>query len=628
MPFDLLYGSFAANPTSTYEETATSGSSKSTADRQYGLSNLGHIALHPTLPLLAVASSMSAEILFFSTETSAYIWNYQFASAERSQASADKGPATDAGFPFITCLEFSKGNRIAAGLSNGTVHLIEQNLAKMMEIVPNSGKSCVTPSAHSIKLLPVTDPGLYVKFVGRITNLAFSPFSEEQEAGAWLAIATERSGIWIWNKTTQQALRVVNTGGIGEGCLRWISLEEAPAKSPKVREPASRQENHLGRSGIHKWGGVFGDAEDMNAIDNCFASPIQRPLSDDVFVQDPLISQPSSSPFLPSHDPHASTAQSRKGQSLMICGTLDGRLRVQKLWHSVTMMQLENHTEVHVGDVAHSQSCVGSILGVANGPIDTLLVHALEYTSNEIKVPILAAFNGNGSSLIRAFKMSLPLSPDNAIERAAPMTDMVDPTSGVWRGIVNKLFSSKTAHRPLTNSHVLQNNSQPIWLTADMSSSKAGLISASSLHPTNLVLTTLRPSEDTFARPKSSQCTLFSIDPYSTSAALRYVDQIKPLVPIAGGSIPYEQSRNQTSIQKGYYSNMLARAGLDSPVFKNRSFKDDMADGPAQVCDHVMSCGQVAWGKGRQHRDLGAFLYEPGSLLDGGLAIAMFELKP
>ena len=199
-------------------------------DQNGGPESLGQIALHPTLPLLAVASPSSAEILFYSTEISKYLWHHRFASANapgRSRASEGSEFTNSVNLPYVTCLQFSKGNHVVAGLSNGTVHIMEQNLPTMVKSAPKLIDD-YAPTTHSIKLLPINDPSLYVKCVGRVTNLAFSPNSEEQEEGAWLVIATKRTGIWIWNKRSRQIFRAVTTRGIGEGCLHWISLEGAP----------------------------------------------------------------------------------------------------------------------------------------------------------------------------------------------------------------------------------------------------------------------------------------------------------------------------------------------------------------------------------------------------------------
>ena len=152
----------------------------------------------------------------------------------------------------MTCLKFAKGNRLAAGLSNGVVHYIEQSLSTMMKTVPRPEDLSVTPLTHSIKLLPVQDPGLYIKCIGCTTNLAFSPNLKDQEEGVWLAIATERSGIWIWNQRSRQALRAVRTGGMSEGCLHWISLEGIATTRPNPAETRIYQDRYLGQSEMAK----------------------------------------------------------------------------------------------------------------------------------------------------------------------------------------------------------------------------------------------------------------------------------------------------------------------------------------------------------------------------------------
>ena len=636
VPFDLLCAGFATSFVLALEDTplcSATGHSKSTATQNDDPSSHGQIALHSTLPLLAVTSPKSSDILFYSTETSEYLSNYRFIAVpvvERFQKSDNSKRifSANSAYPaYVTCLEFSRGNHVAIGLSNGTAYFVEQNLPAMVAPATKWERFSVSPAINSIKLLPIQDPSLYAKFVGSITNLAFSPSLEEQEESGWLAIATERSGVWIWNKRSQQIIRVVRTKGIYGGCLRWIGLEESPESRPRFSEPELCQEKHLGRSEMDKWSNVFGGEGDITALDDCFYSHFPTSSSDHGSTQVLRTSQSHGSLHTLGHLQYSSTAQSRTGDSLLICGTLDGTVRVQKLWHSAIMMNLEEYSEHRISAIAQSSSYANSIPGTTAGILTHLLVHPLEFTSNEIKVPVLAVCKGNDYSLIHTLNVSLPFSPADTVGAASPMAEPIDPASIPLRGILNMLLPSKFSRRWLNTSHGLRNNAGPVLFPTDASMSKATLISASRLGTTNLVLTTIRPSGDTFGRPKSYQCTRFSYDPVSTSAVLQYVDRIKPLVPASASFPPRQENTSQESLEKGYYTNMLARAGLNSPAPRIPSFEQVKVDGSAQVCDHDISCGQVAWGKGRYARDLGAFLYEPGSLLDEGLAVALFELK-
>ena len=81
VPLDLRCDGFATVFGLTLGNTPTcsaSGLSRLRADRKDNPVGLGHIALHRTLPLLTVASPRSPEILFYSTETSKYLWNYRY----------------------------------------------------------------------------------------------------------------------------------------------------------------------------------------------------------------------------------------------------------------------------------------------------------------------------------------------------------------------------------------------------------------------------------------------------------------------------------------------------------------------------------------------------------------------
>ena len=635
VPFDLLWANFAADLSSTLEDTPTfsaSGPSRPTEDEIEGPSNLGKIDLHPTLPLLAVASSTSLEVLFYCTETSKYLWNYQFAPDDITEASmASKGSilTSDTIFPYVTCLRFSEGSRLAVGLSNGTVHFMEQNLSGMMKTVPKPGDQCVTPIAHSIKLLPIKDPSLYTKSVGPTTNLVFSPGLEDQEDGVWLAIATERSGIWMWNQRSRQALRAVRTGGIGAHCLHWISIEEKSTLRPKAGEPIVHKEKCLGQSQMEKWRNAFGDAEDITALDGCFSSPLRKSISDHKSIRGSNISECSSSLPTSARPTLPSTAQSQKGNSLLICGTLDGRIWIQNLWNSEMMMQIEKSTEIHLSDVIEAEGATESVYGTVIGPITNLLVHALEYASKVVKIPItVACDDDDGTSVVHTFDLSLPLSPDEATQVAVPLANTEEPSTNRLRGVCDWLSPSKRRARWLKGLHISRYNAQPIWLMADSFVKKATLMSASSLSNANLILTTLRPSKDIACGSSSSQGVLFTHNPRSTSVVvLHHLAQIRPLVPTPAGFARQQEKSGQKATNKGYYTNMLVRAGIDSPITRVSSLEEDNNDGSVRICDHVIKCGQVAWGKGRYGRDLGAFLYKPGSLLDEGLGIALFELE-
>ena len=625
VPFDLLYGSFDVSPTSTPGDNL-----KSAANRVEGPSSIGQIALHPNLPLLAVASTRSAKILFYSTETSQNLGEHKLAyngAFEQPQRSENSELISSASHPYVTCLQFSKGAHVAAGLSNGTVQLLERNFSRMVKSDPNLGKSHITPDACSIRLLPLADWSLYIKIVGRITNLAFPPNPEEDEEGVWLAISTERSGIWMWNEISRKVLRIVTTTGLSEGCLHWIGNEETPVPKPTFSGLETHEEKYLRRPEMNKWSDVFGTVEEMRTLDSSFSSPFWNPSTDHGPVPRLRVTSSGSVSCMPDHRQNLGPPQSRKGQSLLICGSRDGSIRVDQLWHSTMMMHIQNSTDLPLWNVTTSGDNSDSASGSGPKAISQVLVRPLGYNLDEVQVPLLLAFEDQGFSLLQAFTMSLPLPINATVGVAVSMANSTDAARGCLQGVVNQLSPFRVQRRWPFFSPVFPKSTEPAWLITGTSMDKASLISASYLRTANLILTTLCSSRGDFGNSKSSQCTLFSQDPFSESASLQHMVQIRPAVPKFPEPAQHEEDLTPRSREKRYYADMLLRAGVRSPASKIPLLEDGKLYEPAQMSDHVINCGQVTWGKGRYGRDLGAFLYQPCSLLDEGLAVAIFELK-
>ena len=291
-------------------------------------------------------------------------------------------------------------------------------------------------------------------------------------------------------------------------------------------------------------------------------------------------------------------------------------------------MQIGQSKDFCLSDIAESKDGLEPVCGTANGPITHLLVRRLECTPNQINVYIMVACKDNSTSIIHVFDVSLFFSQNETTGAAIPVANIEEFSTSRSRGVIDWLSPSKRRFRWLESLHISQNDAQPIWLITDLSMTKAALIAASSLADANLILATLNPNGEIVGGSKSSQCVLFSHDSLGASATLRTVDQIRPLVPTSAGFVRHQGKPGQEAANKGFYTNMLARAGIDNPPTRIRSLEEEDNDVSARVCDHIMNCGQVAWGKGRYGRDLGAFLYEPGSLLDEGISVALFELKP
>lgn len=634
-PIDLLCKPFLADvlrPVGGSAENESSAPSlsqdsfDSTPDPHNRPYSLGSMALHPILPLLAVVCSQNAEVLLYNIESMTCL--QAFGYSKTTMTFEDPRTASISGALYVTCLQFSTGNQIAAGLSNGMVHFIEYDGFAMINPANNLKKPKNSPITISIGLLPVKDPHSYTRLVGRVTNLTFSPISVGAEDGSWLAIATERAGIWIWNKRNNQALRVVSTAGMNEGCLHWISVEEKPAETSVHRKSIKYEEKHLSASTVNRWSNIFGNSDDISALDECFATslPMISPEPLGTPLKRELNSLPSTS-GLSSNSSGLSAAKNRIGRSVLVSGTIDGRIRVQKLWHSAIMMQLEQLVEFDSCAIAQHGSQIEPSSSLATGAVTQMSVLPAENALNEIKLPILAAFAGDRSTLVHGFTVSLCTSQTDTHEAAASWQKQVmESTNRLFLGLVNKKPLVKPEHDWLSQIPVRYNTPQPFWLMTDPSKTKEFVTSMASMPNSNLVLMTFRPSEKALDHPKSSQCVLFSRDPDEPGTALTYIAQIKPLMPDPPGEKRALQAPIQPVAAKGYYTDMLARAGVHSPESESSLRSYDMTGGRARIGDHTISCGGVTWGNKKDGRYIGAFLYQPASLLGEGAAVALFEI--
>lgn len=119
----------------------------------------------------------------------------------------------------ITYLKFSKGNYLVVRLSDGTVRLIQKDFATMNQSPPTL-EIAQHLNSERVMLLPLDDSRDNATFAGKVTNLVFFPSTGGMPGDAvWLAVATEKAGIWKWNQRTSQAIHAVSTAGINEGCL-------------------------------------------------------------------------------------------------------------------------------------------------------------------------------------------------------------------------------------------------------------------------------------------------------------------------------------------------------------------------------------------------------------------------
>jgi WD40 repeat protein len=142
------------------------------------------IALHPEIPIVALAQAHSGGSIFlFDLRTNAYL-KYKLALADNHQLNA---------------LVFSKYNLLAAGTSTGDILLFELNLSVPASTASKPIQLAAIPSLAA--LIPPQFPSFAL--LGEVTDLNF-----DHRTGRYLAIATTRSGTWIYDTVYSSSLRL------------------------------------------------------------------------------------------------------------------------------------------------------------------------------------------------------------------------------------------------------------------------------------------------------------------------------------------------------------------------------------------------------------------------------------
>lgn len=145
---------------------------------------IGKIALHPDLPIIALAHAHpGGSIFLFDLRTNAYL-KYKLSLTNTQQ---------------LNSMTFSKYNHLAAGMSNGEVLIYDLNLAL------NSSAGSKTPHPSAIpSFATLIPPQLPVSaLLGEITDLSF-----DYSSARYLAISTTRSGTWIYDTVYSSSLRL------------------------------------------------------------------------------------------------------------------------------------------------------------------------------------------------------------------------------------------------------------------------------------------------------------------------------------------------------------------------------------------------------------------------------------
>lgn len=574
--------------------------------------HMGKIALHPRLPVLAISTPSSSEAYLYNTSSSEEIFRIKIPLDQKITKSV------------ITCLQFSSGDLLAVGFSDGTVRTAQHNLGTTIKSGRGSHTAYQQPEVKLVKFLPSHSSDINEKFLGSVTNIVFSPASSNQiNINPWLAVATEKSGVWIWNLRTKQALRAVCTGGINEGCLHWVRLNknlnpEPPLPGPPS-EPAPAEESRLGESTIQRWGDVFGNAQDLLKLDEYYAP------------SSPTNNFPPIAPKLPHPLPgDVSGEKEFDGQSVLVVGTKSGKIRVQKIWHSSIMIQMEKFVEFTPHTLVKAPGKFPSKPSTNDREISHLVIYPTSLTQEAVTVPLLVAFTGEASSCLHAFDVNLAFHI-----YAAPLSRRTyDYGKALFRQFLNFTFIvTQTDHEwlPDTSAPTI-NDSVPavtysgvhlVRLSPSSSAPTASLMTISAHHstPTSVFLATLKSKNSRpIGHTQSSFCVLLSPgDPAAHSSTMTPFTSIIPLIPD-----PFLPSPLPTPVKpspRGYYARMTAVPNIPNGHI-------NVPDISAQsLVEHDYTCGQAQWGMSRAGRLQGAFLYKPASLVDPGVGVTLFEVE-
>lgn len=627
IPLDLYLGAlFTRTPPDCQESTKVS----QVVDHG-DKSTIGQLALHPILSLLAVCALDSSEVLFYHTETAQFLWKSPVKLPKTTSNDDATVPST------VACLRFSTANKLAVGLNNGIVCVLEQDLSTRVQLYSHPQKEETTTSYQVINLLPLSSSSINAKYLGRVTNLAFSPTGDIMpNKENCLAIATQKSGVWIWNQNTKQAIRVINTAGVNDDCMHWISLSEGPKELQKPKTPIV-EEKQLGASAIQKFASIFGGADSLTKLDEYFApstatvSSAVQPSPQALHRATGISSAVSPATGMLRGPSWVESTKSHHGESLLIFGTKTGNIRVQKLWHSRSMMRLETFTEFSPTAFAQPQGRLQSISGPASGEITHLAILPHALTSSEVTIPILSTFSSDKSTTTHRFSVSvlleeLPSRGWQTETREIGTTILISlvnllllGTRYRWLNAFNSTFSNPSLITHHTAHAILPFTPPSAPKIFTTSPPKASQTSISALHLSNIILATL--DSKTPHRPNLSQCIILAPSIH---------DHSSPLTPLAAITPPLPVPRHLTQKPpppQGYYTQQLARAGITTPPSRITEDRRRTKWSAVEFCEHKFTCGQVAWAKGTRGSSVGAFLYQPASTTEMGLGVCLFEVE-
>lgn len=96
---------------------------------------------------------------------------------------------------IVTCLPLSR-DILVIGLSDGTVHIAEENLRATVESLSSLHDTRDQPDVEVVKFLIGQSSNFDAKVLGAMTNLVCSPISNSvMSVSPWQALATEKKNL-------------------------------------------------------------------------------------------------------------------------------------------------------------------------------------------------------------------------------------------------------------------------------------------------------------------------------------------------------------------------------------------------------------------------------------------------
>lgn len=621
IPFDVLMRNILVAPGSANKDVYLTVEEQRESEAKCAR-QVGQLALHPNLPLLAVSTRSSIEVCLYNTVDSQQICKMEVINPKHDLHAQSIKDAV------ITCLQFSGGNVLAVGLCDGTVRIIKQNLQALVKTWPDSSVSLHQPKIQEVGFLPGHTSDISARFLGPVTNLVFSP-TLRRDAGvsAWLAVTTEQSGLWLWSQSTQRTYSTFSTGGVKPGNLHWVRLArelvtESEPLTYRASAPTPAEKITLGQSTIQRFEHVFGSAQDMLTLNECFApASMKKPLLGGKLSSSPISRRP----------PPADVADTGDldGQTVLVVGMKNGGVWVQKVWHSSMIIDMETSVDVPLRHLANSQPIFPSRYHTARVEISHLVVRSVSVGRNAVTVPMLVAFTRDTSSRLHEVVVHLPLKQSVP---PIPWSQCVcDGAKEILRQFVNfTLFSMAINYEwlpnifaPSTDDRVLAVRCLGARSGGPGPSSPFSWSSLISLSITphrypaaGALLATLRPTlPQPNRKPQPNSCVLLS--PSDSKVSRSALDQLARIIPQRPNPFPVPRK----PLPQGYYSRMMALLEPSEDYHHQIPYASN-----EPLVEHEYTCGQAGWGMSRNGRLLGAFLYQPASLLDFGVGVALFEV--